>query len=242
MRILHFAKRNALEIIRDPLSLIFGVGLPVVLIALLSAIQRNIPVALFEIPTLAPGIAVFSLSFLTLFTAILIARDRGSMLMQRLYTTSLTAKDFILGYMLPVLPMGLMQTLVCMASAAAFSLRWNAGILYLMAFMLPVAFLYVSLGVLFGSILTERQVGGVCGALLTNVSAWLSGIWFDLALVGGAFEKIANALPFAHAVEMGRLALSGELQGVWVHLAYVCAYAAVLTAASVYAFLRQMKK
>ena len=108
--------------------------------------------------------------------------------------------------------------------------------------MVPAALLYVALGLLCGSVLTDKQVGGVCGALLTNLSAWLSGTWFDLELVGGAFKDIAYALPFVHAVEMERAALSGQWNAVPPHLWWVLGYAAVLSAAAVALFLRQMKQ
>ena len=104
MRMLTFAIRNTKEILRDPINLLFGLGFPLVLILLLSAIQANVPVSLFEIARLAPGVTVFGLSFMTLFSATLISKDRGSALLQRLYTTPLTAVDFILGYALPILP------------------------------------------------------------------------------------------------------------------------------------------
>ena len=90
MRMLTFAGRCTKEILRDPLNLGFGLGFPLVLLVLLSVIQANIPVSLFEIDTLTPGITVFGLSFLTLFSATLVARDRESALLQRLYTTPLT--------------------------------------------------------------------------------------------------------------------------------------------------------
>ncbi len=107
--------------------------------------------------------------------------------------------------------------------------------------MLPIALLFVSLGLLCGSIFTDKQVGGICGALLTNLTAWLSGIRFDLGLVGGTFRKIANLLPFVHAVEMERAVLRGDYAGVFPHLWWVIGYAAV-TAIAVFAFLRQMKR
>ena len=113
MRLLTFSGSTAKEILRDPLNLGFGLGFPLVLLLLLSAIQANIPVSLFEIESLTPGITVFGLSFMTLFSATLIAKDRESALLQRLYTTPLTAADFIFGYVLPVLPIGLMQTHYC---------------------------------------------------------------------------------------------------------------------------------
>ena len=112
MRLLTFAKRNLLEIVRDPLNLSFLFGFPIVLLLLLSAIQANIPISMFEIAHLAPGIAVFGLSFMTLFSATLIARDRESAFLQRLYTAPMRAGDFILGYMIPMLPMALGQALI----------------------------------------------------------------------------------------------------------------------------------
>ena len=66
MKMLSFASRNFKEILRDPLNLCFGLGFPLILIVLLSAIQANIPVSLFEIAHLAPGVSVFGLSFMTL--------------------------------------------------------------------------------------------------------------------------------------------------------------------------------
>ena len=117
MRFINFANRNVKELLRDPLNLAFGLGFPLVLILLLSAIQANIPVNLFEIQSLTPGITVFGLSFMSLFSATIIAKDRASSFLQRLYTTPLTATDFILGYTLPIIPVSVMQTVVCYIAA-----------------------------------------------------------------------------------------------------------------------------
>lgn len=242
MRMLTFANRNAREMVRDPLTVCFGLGFPLVLILLLSAIQANVPVPLFEIAHLTPGITVFGLSFMTLFSATLIAKDRSSSLLQRLYTTPMTPLDFILGYTLPILPFAVAQSIVCYIVAILLGLDITVHILPAVLFILPVSILFIALGLLFGSILTDKQVGGICGALLTNLSAWLSGTWFDLALVGGVFQRIAYALPFVHAVDMERAILAGDLAGALPHLWWVLAYAAVALGAAVLLFLRQMKR
>ena len=242
MRMLTLARRNAREILRDPLSLGFGLGFPVILLLLLSAIQANVPVSLFEIDQLTPGITVFGLAFITLFSATILAKDRSSALLQRLYTTPLTASDFILGYTLPILPMAIGQSLVCYLVALLLRLQPTVHILSAVLFVLPVALLFVALGLLFGSILNDKQVGGICGALLTNLTAWLSGTWFDLELVGGAFRKIAYMLPFVHAVEMERAVLHGDYAGMFPHLWWVLGYAIVTLIASIWLFLRQMKR
>ena len=241
MRMLTFANRNTKEILRDPLTLIFGLGFPFVLILLLSAIQANIPVGLFEIQHLTPGITVFGLAFMSLFSATIIAKDRGSSLLQRLYTTPLTARDFILGYTLPIIPISIGQCVICYIAAIFLGLDITVNILYAVVFIIPVSILYIALGLLCGSVLNDKQVGGICGALLTNVSAWLSGVWFDLDLVGGTFKKIAYALPFVHAVEMERAVLGGDYLEIFLHIWWVLGYTAVLLVFAVLLFLRQMK-
>lgn len=242
MRMLTFAGRNAKEILRDPLTLFFGLGFPVLLILLLSAIQANIPVPLFEIQHLAPGITVFGLSFMTLFSATIIAKDRGSSLLQRLYTTPLNPMDFILGYTLPILPIAVAQCIICYIVSIILGLDITVNILIAVLFIIPVSVLYIALGLLCGSVFNDKQVGGICGALLTNLSAWLSGVWFDLELVGGTFKKISYALPFVHAVEVERAALAGNFAAVLPHLWWVLGYAAVLLVLAILCFLKQMKR
>jgi len=242
MKMMTFARRCAREILRDPVNLGFGLGFPLVLLLLLSALQANIPVDLFEIDTLTPGITVFGLSFMTLFSATLVAKDRESSLLQRLYTTPLTGIDFILGYMLPLLPIALGQTLICYLFAIALGLTVSVNLVYAVLGILPMAVFNIALGLLCGSVLGVKQVGGICGALLTNLSAWLSGVWFDLKLVGGLFEKIANVLPFVHGVELEKALFSGNFDAVSSHLLPVLLYCTGTVIVAVLLFLKQMKK
>ena len=242
MRMMTFAKRCAKEILRDPINLTFGLGFPLVLLALLSAMQKNIPVHLFEIDTLTPGITVFGLSFMTLFSATLIAKDRESALLQRLYTTPLTAFDFIAGYMLPILPIAVGQTIICYLFAIPLGLTVSTNIIYGIIGIVPMAMFNIALGLLCGSILGVKQVGGICGALLTNLSAWLSGVWFDLELVGGFFEKLAHVLPFVHAAELEKALFSGNFELAGTHILPVLLYSVLVTVVAVFCFLGQMKK
>ncbi len=242
MRTKVFAGRVARDILRDPLNLLFGLGFPLVVLLLLTAIQSHVPVELFALPRLTPGITVFGLSFLTLFSATLVARDRESAFLQRLYTTPMRAHEFILGYLLPLLPMALAQGAVCYLAAVIAGLAPSLNILYALAGLLLVSLFFIALGLLCGSVFGIKQVGGLCGALLTNLTAWLSGTWFDLELVGGVFRRAANLLPFVHAVEMERALLAGDFAGVLPHIGWVLGYAAAAAAAAVCLFLRQMKR
>ena len=242
MRMLTFAKRCAKEILRDPINLALGLGFPLILLLLLSAIQANIPESMFEIDTLTPGITIFGLSFMTLFSATLISKDRESAFLQRLYTMPLTGSDFIFGYMLPILPISILQSFVCYLFAIPLGLTVSVNIIYAIIGIIPMAIFNISLGLLCGSIFGVRQVGGICGALLTNLSAWLSGVWFDLKLVGGIFEKVANILPFFHAVEMEKALFSGDFKLAMQHILPIMIYSGAATGIAVFCFLRQMKK
>ena len=242
MKIKAFAQRNIKEISRDPINLAFGFGFPLVLLLLLSAIQANVPVALFEINKLTPGISVFGLSFMTLFSATLISKDRETAFLQRLNTTPLTGIDFIFGYMLPVFPVAVGQALICYLFAVPLGLTVTINTLYAVIGIIPMAVFNIALGLLCGSLLGVKQVGGVCGALLTNVSAWLSGVWFDLKLIGGFFEKIDNFLPFVHAVKMEQALCAGDFQSVSLHVLPILLYSLLITALAVFCFLKQMKK
>ena len=163
-------------------------------------------------------------------------------MLQRLYTTPLTASDFIFGYTLPILPITVVQAIICYIAAALLGLELKITVLYAILFLIPVALFYIALGLICGSVFTSKQVGGICGALLTNLSAWLSGIWFDVDLVGGAFKKIANVLPFIHAVELERAAFNADYTNILPHLWWVLGYMAVAVVGAVFLFLRQMKK
>ena len=241
MKMKVFAVRTAKEILRDPLTVFFGLGFPLVILILLTAIQANIPVSLFEIGSLAPGIAVFGLSFMTLFSATLISKDRSGALLQRLYTTPLTAVDYILGYTLPIVPIALAQCVICFAASLVMGMKFGVNVLLAVLTIIPISLFFISLGLLCGTVLNDKQVGGICGALLTNLAGWLSGIWFDLNLVGGWFKKIADLFPFIHAVELERAMISGSYEGILPHVLWVSGYVIVTTVAAVVVFTSKMK-
>lgn len=192
MRLTAFASRNTKEILRDPLTFCFGLGFPVVLLLLLSAINSAIPeqaqMTMFNIDKLTPGITVFGMSFISLFSSMLIAKDRTTSFMMRLFTSPLKAHEFIIGYTLPLLPMAILQSAVCVVVAFFLGLEVSVNILLMLAVNIPIAIVFISLGLLLGTLLNEKAVGGICGALLTNLSAWFSNIWFDTAMVGGWFK------------------------------------------------------
>lgn len=244
MRISLFAKRNAKEILRDPINLFFGLGFPLILLALLSLINASIPVEannpMFEIENLAPGLAMFGTAFMALFVGMVLAKDRTSSFLTRLFTSPMTAIDFIIGYTAPMLVMTIAQAAVTLLAACIFGLPLTVNILFAILVTALTSFLFIGLGLLCGSLMNDKAVGGICGALLTNVAGWLSGVFIPLDLIGGGFKAVAQVLPFYHGVAAIKSALLGNFTDTLPHVGIVFAYAIAIYLAAVMAFRAKM--
>ncbi|MGM0885026.1 MAG: ABC transporter permease [Bacillota bacterium] len=240
MRYFAFASRNHKEIFRDPLTLLFGIGLPVVVMWLFSVMQTNMPFDLYNIEKLTPGVIVFSFSFITLFSGMLIGRDRSSSFLMRIFASPMSASDYIVGYALPLLPVATLQIIVCFITAFFFGLFFNANVLLTIVVLIIIAMLYIGFGLLLGTYFTDKQVGGIF-AIFVNITTWLSGTWFELDMIGGMFKTIAYALPFAHAVDATRAALAGEYVDLVVPLLWVIGYTIVIFVIAVIGFKKKMK-
>ena len=242
-RCLAFARRNWMECVRDPLSVIFGVGFPVIILLLITLLKRSIPEmpdTTFPITTFAPAMAVFGLSFLSLFLGLLIASDRDTSFLMRVFASPMTGTEYILGYSLPMLPIALIQCVLVLGVGVAVGLPFGWGLARALLLLLPVALLFISLGLLIGSVFSSKQAPGI-GSILVNVVAWLSGTWFDLNLIGGAFRTICYLLPFAHALDIVVAAMAGSWAGILPHLLVVLGYTAAFASAAVVLFVRRMK-
>jgi ABC-2 type transport system permease protein len=241
MRFSAFASRNGKELLRDPLSLIFCIAFPLFLLVLVAVLNKKLPpVEIFSIKNFAPGTAVFSFSFLTLFSGMLIARDRTTSFLTRLFASPLTATDYILGYSLPLLPMAIVQSAVFFTVAFFFELPVSINVLVTLIVLIPAAVLFIAFGLLFGSIFTDKQLGGFF-SIFVWLEVFVSGMWLPLNMVGGTIKTIAYALPFVHAIDAAKAALIGKYSEIFPHLLWVIGYAVVVFVIAVWAFRRQMK-
>lgn len=244
MRIYLLSKRNAKEILRDPINLFFGLAFPLLLMVLFQIINANIPPeannTFFSIDTMIPGIMMFGTIFMALFSGMLLAKDRTSSFLMRLFASPLRAGEFIMGYTLPLIVFSLVQGLIALCAAVLMGFELSANLFAAPLAVLPIAILYIGIGLLCGSVMNDKAVGGVCGALLTNLAAWLSGIWFPLELMGDTIKKISQLLPFYHAVEVLRAVFAGRFGAMCGHAAVVFAFALVFYGLAVLAFRRKM--
>lgn len=245
MRFRLFANRNTKEILREPLYFFFGLGFPLILLLLLSIIDASIPAeannTMFEINNLAPGLAMFGTAFMALFSGTLVAKDRTSSFLMRLFASPMTATDFIIGYTLPMIVMTAGQCTITFLASLIFGLQFMASILLAIIITVITSFLFIGIGLFCGTLLSDKAVGGICGALVTNIAGWFSGIFIPIDLIGGAFKVITNILPFYHSVEAIKAALQVDLIGILPHLGVVLAYALVIYVIAIFAFKNKMK-
>lgn len=234
------ARRCTKEIVRDPVSIIFGIGLPVLLLCIMSTIQKNAAVDIFKIEHFAPAMAVFSYSFISMFSGTLISKDRSSSFLTRLFSSPATASDYILGYSIPFIPIGILQSIACFATAICFGLEININLVITIIVMIPISVLFISFGLLLGSLLSDKQVPPIA-SILIQIVALSSGMWFDLSLMGGIAEKICRILPFSHAIDLSRYAMTGSYKNMLIQLIWVAGYTIIMYILAVAVFKRKMK-
>lgn len=240
-----FAGRNVKEIFRDPLSLIFSLALPVLLIVLAGVLNLKIPAEAgnltFSPENFVPAGAVFGFSFITMFSGMLIAKDRCTSFLSRLYASPMKPRDYIIGYSLSVLPLALLQSVLCFAVGFCFGLKFTVGVLYSIVALLPCAAFFTAAGLLFGCLLSDKSVGGV-SSIMVQCTALLSGMWFDLSLFGKAFKTVMGFLPFANCVDAARLAYAGEIVKALPNFAWCVGYALLIYVIAVIVFKKKMVK
>ncbi|TWT05320.1 ABC transporter permease [Planococcus sp. CPCC 101016] len=240
MRALTFAQRNRKEILRDPMTLLFGMILPLLMLWLFSMMAENMPFDLFTLDQLAPAIIVFSFSFITLFSGMLIGRDKSSSFLMRIFASPMTATDYLIGYAVPLLPVAVLQIAACYGTAVLLGMPVTVDAILGCAVVLVISLLYIGFGLFFGTFFTDRQVGAMF-AIFVNITTWLSGTWFELDMIGGTFEKVAYLLPFAHAVDASRAAFAGDYAVIAAPMLWVAAYTMVIFGIAVWGFKKKMR-
>lgn len=244
-----FSVRNFKEIIRDPLSYIFCLGFPLVMLVIMTLVNDSIPpetgMTIFRIDNLAGGIAVFGLTFLMLFVCLSVTKDRSGAFLTRLYATPMRSGDFIAGYIFPTFLLAVIQIFITLTASYIVSLITGVninplGLLLSAVSLIPAVILLISCGLLFGTLFSEKAAPGMC-SIVISLASFLGGVWFDAESTGGVLFDICKVLPFWHAVKAARMACALDFDGYFPHLLITAAYAIVLTVAAIFVFKQKMK-
>ena len=213
MRTLNFAKRNFKEIIRDPLSIIFSVLLPLFLLFIFK--QINIPNESYELHNFTPGIVVFGFSFITLFTAMLVSKDRTSSLLIRLGISPMKPIGYILGYMLSIIPLILIQNVLFFILAIALGLSFSINIIWAILISIVVAILFIAIRIILGSLFSEKASSGI-SSIVVQLVCFTSGMYFPRELLGDVFSRICEYLPFESCVTIIKGVMNANLESITI--------------------------
>lgn len=213
MRTLNFAKRNFKEIIRDPLSIIFSVLLPLFLLFIFK--QINIPNESYELHNFTPGIVVFGFSFITLFTAMLVSKDRTSSLLIRLGISPMKPIEYILGYMLSIIPLTLIQNVLFFILAIALGLSFSINIIWAILISIVVAILFIAIGIILGTLFSEKASSGI-SSIVVQLVCFTSGMYFPRELLGDVFSRICEYLPFESCVTIIKGVMNANLESITI--------------------------
>ena len=243
-RIYALSKRNAKEIVRDPLSLIFMIGLPLFMEILFYFLFHKLTDQ-FQMKYLAPGIVVFSQAFLALFTGQLIALDRSTSFLTRLYVSRAKPVEFLLSYALPILPLTLLQSVLFFVVGGIFDVGlFGLGMVFAILFSIFTSLFYIAMGILFGSVCNEKSIGGIA-SILVACQSLLSGMWFPIEGLGEGMLALMNALPFRNATQLVQNAALG-FGDVWADLwrpfLILLGYTLAAFVGAVLIFRRKMKQ
>lgn len=238
MRTLNFAKRNFKELIRDPLSLIFAIALPLFLLFIFQ--QFNIPNDSYKIENFTAGIIVFGFSFITLFVAMLISKDRTTSLLIRLGISPMKSVEYILGYILSIIPIILIQDILFFILACLLGLSFSINIILAILVSIIIAILFIAIGILIGSIFTEKASSGI-SSIIVQLVCFTSGMYFPKELLGNTFGKVCEYLPFESAVTIIKGIINNKLELISIrNIVVFCIYTIAFLILSVIIFKRKM--
>ena len=197
-RVFTLTNRNLKEIIRDPLSLIFTLALPLFMEILFYLIFHDLTEQ-FQMKYLAPGIVVFSQAFLTLFTGLLLSTDKNTSFLTRLYVSKTKSYEFIFAYALSVLPITLVQSILFFLVGGIFDTSlFGLGMILAIVLSVVTSLFFIGMGILFGSICNEKSIGGVSSIVIVGQSV-LSGMWFPVDGLNEGMITFMKVLPFRNA-------------------------------------------
>ena len=242
-RIIILTKRDFKEILRDPLSLIFTLGMPLFMEILFYLIFHRLTPQ-FEMKYLAPGIVVFAQSFIALFVGLLIALDRSTSFLKRLYVSNAKSYEFIFAYALSMIPIIFGQSLLFFIVGGIFdSSIFSIYMVFAILISIVTSLFFIAIGILLGSICNEKSIGGISSIVIAGQSV-LSGMWFPIEGLSEGMITFMNILPFRNATQLVQNTMSGindAYKDFLIPLIIVLAYTIVSFVLAIVAFKIKMK-
>jgi ABC-2 type transport system permease protein len=180
---------------------VFALALPMFLLFVFQMFK--IPNEIYQIKNFTPGIIVFGFGFITLFTCMLVSKDRSSSLLIRLGVSPMKPRDYILGYTLSLVPLIIIQNILFFTLAIILGLEFNIYIILTVLVSIVVGIFYIAIGVLIGSCFNEKSAPPLSSVVIQLI-CFTSGMYFPKEAMGKVFIVICNVLPFESSLNIVR--------------------------------------
>ena len=174
-----------------------------------------------------------------MFTSSLVANDRSTSLSTRLGVSPMKSIDYILGYSISVLPIVLIQNILFFMTAMLLGLNFSINIIYTILVSMPISLLFISLGILIGTITTEKSSSGV-SSIVVQLVAFTSGMYFSTAVVGNTFSTICKILPFQSTLNITKSVLNNSYNNILTSTLIVVIYTIITIVLEIFLFKKKM--
>lgn len=229
-KLISLTKRNLLEIVRDPLSAIFCIAFPVVMLVFMQVLISGfdyIPPN-FEVQNYATGICVFGFTFTAMFISISIAGDKNNSFIKRINISPTKYYVYLFSFVLSGFVIVIIQSIIFYLIALIFKLPFDVNLLLSFIYIIPSALFYLSLGVLLGLLCKNEKQSGPISSIIISITGMLGGVFMPVTTFTGGIATVINALPFTHTVLIASELYTIGASCFFNHILYILGYTALI--------------
>ena len=219
--------RNLKEMFRDPLSAVFCLAFPLVMLALMQIIFLNMEFVPdnFKIENYAAGICVFGYTFTAMMVALQISADKNTSFVKRINISPVGRLVYIASFLCSALPVAFLQTVLFFLVALIFGYGFNLNFLLGIIYLLPSAVMYICFGILFGALSKNEKQTGPLSSIFISLTGIFGGVFMPVTAFSGGFATFINLLPFAHSVAIAQELHTIGAGCIYPHVLWVLGYA-----------------
>jgi ABC-2 type transport system permease protein len=193
--------------VREPIGLLAGIGLPVVLLAVFGFISKQVPgnvgdTSLTIIDLWTPTILVLAFLFIAISLPNTLVRDREIGWLRRVSTTPLHPAMLLAAQLIIDLALAAAAiVIVILGGALVFGASLDVQLLpFGVSLLLALAEIF-ALGLALVALVPTQTVASVVGGVVTFVLLFLAGLWVQPTQVGGPLATIMYYSPSGAAAK-----------------------------------------
>lgn len=182
-----------------------------------------------------PGlIAVILMMISAMLTSITIAREKETGTMEQLLTSPVTARQIIVGKVIPYVALALLDgVLVLVFAVVHFGVPFSGSVLLLLFFGLIYVTAALSLGILISTVVATQQLAMMGAQLITVLpSVMLSGYIFEIKNMPVVLQYVSHLVPARYFIRIirGIMLKGSDITVLWREGVFLILLAIVLLA------------